>query len=78
MPWSTWFKTDMFGVRSELPTLGPSFTKLSSGLELHDVNREDTGIYECMVDNGVGTTQQSANIRVEGYRTFLVFRTIVL
>ena len=65
-PWSTWFKTNTSGVRSELPTIGPTFTKLSTGLELHDVDRDDSGLYECVVDNGIGTAQQSATVRVEG------------
>ena len=65
-PWSTWFKTNTSGARIELPTLGSTFTKLSTRLELHDVNRDDSGVYECVVDNGIGTAEQSATVRVEG------------
>ena len=65
-PWSTWFKTDNTGVRNELPTIGSTFTKLTTGLELHDVAREDSGVYECMVQNGIGSAAQAATIRVEG------------
>ena len=53
-------------MRNELPTVGSTFTKLTTGLELHDVAREDSGVYECMVQNGIGTAAQAATIRVEG------------
>lgn len=65
-PWTTWFKTANTGVMTELPTVGATFTKLATGLELHDVIREDSGVYECRVQNGIGSAMQTATVRVEG------------
>ena len=65
-PWTTWFKTNIFGERSQLPNFGTTFTKFSNGLQLHDVGREDSGMYECLVENRLGSMRQDAMIRVEG------------
>ena len=65
-PWTTWFKTDIFGARSQLPNFGTTFTKFSNGLQLHDVGREDSGMYECVAENRLGMMQQNAMVRVEG------------
>ena len=65
-PWTTWFRTNIFGARSQLPSLGDTFTKFSNGLQLHDVSRDDSGTYECRVENRLGSTEQQALVRVEG------------
>ena len=65
-PWTTWFKTDIFDVRTQLPNFGATFSKFSNGLQLHDVSREDSGMYECRVENRLGSSQQMAMVRVEG------------
>ena len=39
---------------------------LSQGLQLLGVVREDSGVYDCVVENVLGRDQQSARVRVEG------------
>jgi len=46
--------------------VGSTFTVHTQGLELHDVGRNDTGMYECRVENVFGSTVQTASVRVEG------------
>ena len=60
------FKTDIFEARTELPNFGTTFTKFSNGLQLHDVGREDSGMYKCFVENRLGSMRQDAMVRVEG------------
>ena len=49
-----------------LPIVGGTFTVHTQGLELHDVERNDTGMYECQVENVLGSTVRTASVRVEG------------
>ena len=65
-PQITWYKTDVLGSRRVLPIVGGTFTVHTQGLELHDVERNDTGMYECRVENVLGSTVQTASVRVEG------------
>ena len=65
-PHTRWYKTDVLGTRRELPIVGSTFTVHTQGLELHDVGRNDTGMYECRVENVLGSTVQTASVRVEG------------
>lgn len=46
--------------------MGPSYTQLSGGLELHDVSGSDTGTYACVVENALGSDVQQAIVRVGG------------
>ena len=66
LPQTRWYKTDVLGTRRELPIVGSTFTVHTQGLELHDVGRNDTGMYECRVENVFGSTVQTASVRVEG------------
>ena len=79
-PWTTWFKTDIFGSRSQLPNFGITFTKFSNGLQLHDVGREDSGMYECVAENRLGSMRQDAMVRVEGecYKTLILVVWLLL
>lgn len=45
---------------------GATYTRLREGLRLHDVTSGDSGMYECMVDNRLGTDSRTAMVRVEG------------
>ena len=65
-PHTRWYKTDVLGTQRELPIVGSTFTVHTQGLELHDVGRNDTGMYECRVENVLGSTVQTASVRVEG------------
>ncbi len=66
-PHSTWFKTDFVsGQREELSIVGPTHTQLSMGLQLQGVQGNDTGMYECEVENAFGRRVQQATVRVEG------------
>ena len=66
-PHSVWFRTDLVSQqRVELSVVGPTYTQLTSGLELHDVDERDSGLYMCMVENALGSSIQQAVVRVEG------------
>ena len=62
-PWTTWFKTDIFGERTQQPNFGTTFTKFSNRLQLNGMGRGDSGMYECLVKNRL---RQNAMVRVEG------------
>ena len=65
-PQIVWYKTDVQGRRRELPIVGDTFTVHTQSLELHDVARDDTGMYECQAGNVLGASSQRATVRVEG------------
>ena len=56
----------MSGQRVELGIVGPTHTQLSLGLQLQGVSGNDSGTYECEVENALGRIVQQATIRVEG------------
>lgn len=37
-------------------------------LEIHEVNRDDVGVYTCMVVNGSGKASMSAELSIQGSR----------
>ena len=46
--------------------IGPSHFQLSTGLQLQNVGRNDSGTYECLVENLLGMASTTATVRVEG------------
>ena len=65
-PHVNWFKTGFIsGQMEELGIVGPSHIQLSVGLQLQDVGRNDSGIYECVAENAVGRTTSQATVRIE-------------
>ena len=72
-PSSRWTRTSLVtGVMESLDVVGPSYFQLSSGLQLQNVGRNDSGSYVCIVENVLGRSSSSAAVvRVEGKSSFL-------
>jgi len=71
-PSSRWTRTNFItGATESLDVIGPSYFQLSSGLQLENVGRNESGSYECTVENVFGQTSSSAMVRVEGESPFL-------
>lgn len=43
----------------------PRHLTTESGLEISDVTEEDSGLYQCVADNGIGFTQSTGRLEVE-------------
>lgn len=70
-PHSTWFRTNFIsGQREELSVVGPSHFRLSTGLQLNNVGGNESGMYECVVENILGSVTETATVRVEGKSRF--------
>lgn len=78
LPLPTWYRTSELGIREQLPIRGDTFVVHTQGLQLSGVVREDSGTYECVVDNVLGSDRQSARVRVEGTPQVLSFSPLVL
>lgn len=66
-PRSSWFKTNLLtGRREELAVVGPTHVRYSNGLQLHNVGRDDNGMYQCVVHNALGMITNQATVRVGG------------
>ena len=65
-PHSSWFHTNFIsGQREELGVVSSSYFQLSTGLQLVDVGRNESGLYECLVENALGNASETATVRVE-------------
>lgn len=66
-PHTTWRKDDPVSqLTEELDVVGPSHIQLSTGLQLHNVSSNDSGVYKCVVQNAINSTMEQATVRVEG------------
>ena len=66
-PQIEWFMTNETGSRNQLiTTVGEHYIIHTTGLVLHNATRELSGVYECQVDNGLGSDVKSAQVRVKG------------
>ena len=65
-----WFVTNEMGVRSQLiTTAGEYYIIHTDRLELREVTQLNSGVYECVVQNELGSDVGSARVRVEGQST---------
>lgn len=62
-----WFVTNETGSRSQLmTTIGEHYIIHTDGIELRNITQQDSGVYECVVDNPLGSDTRTARVRVEG------------
>ena len=76
-PHTIWRKTNPLSrTTEELSVVGPTHLQLSTGLQLRNVSGNDTGVYECVIENAFGSAMQQATVRVEGqWLMCLLFRS---
>lgn len=62
-----WFFTNEMGFKSQLTsTVGDHYVIHTVKLELRNVTQQNSGVYECEVENELGRDFRSALVRVEG------------
>lgn len=66
-PQSSWTRTSLItGLTESLDVIGPSYFQLSNGLQLSNVGRNDSALYDCHSENALGRISNRATVRVEG------------